>query len=201
MLRSIFKKPIHSSFIVTAVGCAAILFLLTGCKDSPQIVTHRVPKSQSGLEGIRPLEDSSSSGSPAPASSMPTPEGWNREKSNPMFPSDKFSKTVDNNEVILSVMSLPSSNDWQSNVVRWLGQVDMTKTPEEIDELTTEVKVDGKTSQKIRLFKDDDDSTAIVGAMAVKGNLAWFIKLTGKKPAVVATEKEFDDFLKSFKFP
>lgn len=187
---------------MTALICAVVVILLVGCNESPQIVTHRVPKSQSGLEGIRELDASPSSKMSAPvASTMPTPEGWTRQKSNPMFPSDKFSKTVDNNEVILSIMSLPSSNDWQSNVVRWLGQVDMTKTPSEIDELTTEVEVDGKTSQKIRLFNDKDDSTAIVGAMAVKGNLAWFVKLTGNKAAVEATEKEFDDYLKSFKFP
>ena len=37
--------------------------------------------------------------------------------------------------------------------------------------------------------------------MAVKGQLAWFIKLKGKKSAVEATEKEFDEYLKSFKFP
>ncbi len=132
---------------------------------------------------------------------MPTPDGWTREKSNPMFPSDKFSKTVDDHEVILSIMSLPSSNDWQSNVKRWLGQVSMSFTDEQIEELTTEIEVDGKTSQRIRLFKDEDDSEAIVGAMAVNGKLAWFIKLMGKKAAVEATEKDFDDYLKSFKFP
>jgi len=97
-------------------------------------------------------------------------------------------------------MSLPASNDWQSNVQRWLGQVGMQKTAEEIDELTMEVEVDGKASSKVRLIKDEDGD-AIVGVMAVKGNLAWFIKLMGEKAAVEATEKDFDDYVKAFKFP
>ena len=118
-----------------------------------------------------------------------------------MFPSDKFLKTVDNNEAVMSVMSLPASNDWQSNVQRWLGQIGIEKSADEIQKMTTDVEVDGITSSRIRLIKDDADSTAIVGIMAVKGNLAWFIKLTGKKAVVQATEDEFDGYVKSLKLP
>ena len=200
MLFPINKKSISSNVKIIVASGVAILVLLVGCNEPPQIVTHRIPKSQSGLDGIRPLEQAAS-GSPASASSMPTPEGWTRQKSNPMFPSDKFSKVIDNNEVILSVMSLPASNKWNSNVEPWVGQIGMQLSPGQIEELTSEVEVDGKPSQKVRLFKDEDDTEAIVGAMAVKGQLAWFIKLKGKKPAVEATEKEFDEYLKSFKFP
>ena len=200
VLVSNFKNHIFSSAIFAASACATFLILLVGCKEPPQIVSHRIPKSQSGLEKLR--NEKAMPGSKAEtASSFKTPDGWTRGKSNPMFPSDKFLKTVDNNEAVMSVMSLPASNDWQSNVQRWLGQVGIEKSADEIQKMTTDVEVDGITSSRIRLIKDDADSTAIVGIMAVKGNLAWFIKLTGKKAVVQATEDEFDGYVKSLKLP
>lgn len=198
VLFSILEKLISSS---VAVVCVAFLILLVGCKEQPQIVTHRIPKSRSGLENLRNEKVDVARGSTAPASSFATPEGWTRGKSNPMFPSDKFLKTVNDSDTVMSIMSLPASNDWQSNVQRWLGQVGLEKSAEEIEEMTTKVEVDGISSTRIRLVKDDADSQAIVGIMAVKGNLAWFIKLAGKKAAVEVTEDEFDGYVKTLKLP
>lgn len=185
-----------------AILVFAFLALLIGCKESPQIVTQRIPKSQTGLEKLRNEKVDVPAGSDDTAAArFPTPEGWARGKSNPMFPSDKFLKTVDNNEVVMSIMSLPASNDWQSNVQRWAGQVGIEKSADQIKEMTTEVDIDGISSSKIRLVKDDSDGQAIVGIMAVKGNLAWFIKLMGKKPAVESTENEFVDYVKTITLP
>ena len=187
---------------MTLIGSAACLLLLIGCNEPPQIVTHRIPKSQSELEAFRPQTGGSGGGSPAAAvSKFPTPDGWTRGKSNPMFPSDKFTKVVDDIEVVLSIMPLPSSNDWDSNVQRWVGQVGMEVTSDEIDELSSEVEVDGIASQRIYLTKDDADSDSIIGVMAVRGNTAWFIKLMGNKTAVEASESEFDDYVDSLKIP
>ena len=194
-------NQISSRDFFAAVCCLGILFLFCGCSEEPQIVKRRIPKTQSGLEAFRSRPASNSASESVSAKALPGPEGWTREKSNPMFPSDKFSKVVENDKVVLSVMSLPASNDWQSNIQRWLGQVSMTMSAEEIDKITTEVQVDGTTSKKIRLMQDDADGEAIVGVMAVKGNLAWFIKLMGAKAAVEATESDFDEFVTSFKFP
>ena len=118
-----------------------------------------------------------------------------------MFPSDKFLKTFDGEEVVLSIMALPASNDWTSNVQRWLGQVDLEKSPEQIEEMTTEVKVDGIESPKVMLAKDDPASKAIVAIMSVKGSSAWFIKLMGKKSAIEAAESEFDNYVSSLRIP
>jgi len=199
-VQSPFNKYQCSSLI--AFACVALMILLTGCKEPPQIVEHRVPKSQSGLLDLRNEKVDAPTGSAKSApSTFATPEGWDRGKSNPMFPSDKFLKTVDNNEVVMSIMSLPSSNDWQSNVQRWAGQVGLEKSADEIKKMTAEVDVDGISSSKIRLMGEDEDGQAIVGIMAVKGNLAWFIKLMGKKPAVESTETEFDDYVKRLTLP
>lgn len=185
-----------------AFAAVALMTLVSGCKEPPQIVEHRVPKSQSGLLDLRNEKAEPPTGSAKSApSKFATPEGWARGKSNPMFPSDKFLKTVDNNEVVMSIMSLPSSNDWQSNVQRWAGQVGLEKSAAEIKELTAKVDIDGISSSKIRLMGEDEEGQAIVGIMAVKGNLAWFIKLMGKKPAVESTESEFDDYVKTLTLP
>ena len=176
--------------------------LMVGCKEPSQIVEHRVPKSQSGLANLRNEKVDTPSGSANSASSsFATPDGWTRGKSNPMFPSDKFLKTVDNNEVVMSIMSLPSSNDWLTNVQRWAGQVGMEKSADQIKDSTTTLSVDGISSSKIRLVSENTDSKAIVGIMAVKGNLAWFIKLMGQKTAVEATEEDFDKYVKTITLP
>lgn len=199
MVFPIIKKHISTSI---ALALATFMILLVGCKEPPQIVEHRVPKSQSGLLDLRNEKVDAPVGSAKSApSTFATPDGWARGKSNPMFPSDKFLKTVDNNEVVMSIMSLPSSNDWQSNVQRWAGQVGLEASADEIKEMTSEVDVDGISSSKIRLMGEDTDGQAIVGIMAVKGNLAWFIKLMGKKPAVESTESEFDDYVKTLTLP
>jgi len=193
-----FKKSIPSG--VVAFGCAAFLCLLAGCKEPPQIVTQRIPKSQSGLQSLRNEADDTPQ-APAAKTTFPVPEGWTRGKANPMFPSDKFLKSFDGDEVVLSIMSLPASNEWQSNVQRWTGQVGLSKSADEIKEMTTEVDVDGIASPKVRLFATEDDGQAIIGIMSVKGNLAWFTKLIGKKSAVNAAEKEFDKYVGSIKLP
>ncbi|WP_075082472.1 hypothetical protein [Mariniblastus fucicola] len=197
MLFSISKILVSASLVV---GCA-VFVLFAGCKEEPQIVTHRIPKSQSGLEDLRNEAADPDNKSEAAPAKFPTPDGWTRGKSNPMFPTEKFLKDFDGNEVVLSIMSLPASNDWESNVQRWLGQVGMEKSLAEIKSMTTQVPVDGKSSSKVRLLADDSDSQAIVGIMALKRNTAWFIKLMGEKAAVESAESEFDAYVDSIKLP
>jgi len=78
-----------------------------------------------------------------------------------MFPSDKFLKSFDDQEVVLTVTPLAASNRWMANVSRWTGQVSMDKSPEEIEAMTVEVEVDEIASKKIRLLPGKDDSLAI----------------------------------------
>lgn len=197
MLFHFSDNRISAIATASALGSVAFLFLLCGCNEAPQITTQRVPKAQTGFDSFRnevAAEDE-------PKSSFPVPDGWTRGKASPMFPMDKFLKTVDGKEVVLSVMSLPASNEWGSNVQRWMGQVGMAPSSNPIDKLTSEVDVDGIASSKVRLFTDEEDSKAIVGIMSVKGNLAWFIKLMGDKSAVEKTESDFDQYVKSIKLP
>ena len=181
------------------------LLFLGACNDAPQITVQRVPKSQSGIEdfrGAKPAQDLPLP-TPPPAADVgnfEAPDGWTRGKSSPMFPSDKFLKSFDDQEVALSIMPLPASNGWISNVTRWAGQLKQKKSPEEIEAMTIEVDVDGIAANRIRL-DGDSDGDAIIGIMARKGQSAWFIKLMGKQSAVTKAENEFDEYVKTLKIP
>ena len=177
------------------------LLLLGACGEAPQIHSMRVPKSESGIEDFRKSETSSPSAASAKRESFQPPEGWTRGKSNPMFPSDKFLKSFDDQEVVLSVTPLSASNGWVANASRWAGQISMNKSAEEIEAMSIELDVDEISSKKIRLFPGKEDSQAIIGIMTVKSNTAWFIKLMGNESAVVDAESEFDDYVNSLKIP
>ena len=193
------KNPVfEESGRLVLLLCFSWLSLALGCKESPQVANYRIHKDHSGLLEFRNEPAAKEEGT---SSNFATPDGWTKGKPNPMFPSDKFLKTVGNNEVVMSIMSLPSSNDWLSNVQRWQGQVGIEKSADQIKEMTEEVTVDEISSSKVRLFKDDPESDAIVGIMSVKGNIAWFIKLMGKKSAVESVESEFDEYVSSIKLP
>lgn len=188
-----YRRTTIATLLLALLACGA-------CKEAPQIAAHRVPKTQSGIEDFRRV----AAAVDAPASArkpFPTPDGWTRGKANPMFPSDKFLKSFDGEEVVFSIMPLPSSNTWTGNVQRWLGQVSMQLAVEEIEEQTIDLEVDGIPSKKIRLFQDNEDSKAVVGIMTVKGKDAWFSKLMGKRDAVEAAEKEFDAYVKTLQLP
>lgn len=190
--------------LTSGLLCGCIL-MLAGCNDPPEITTHRIPKSQSGLEGLRDLGPETTKPAGTSTAKMTVPEGWTGGATNSMVV-NRFSKQIDGDTVEVTVVPLPASNDWQSNVVRWTGQLRLTMSAEEINEQTTEVTIDGIKGSRIGLFDEENadanaDAKAIVGVMAVQGDTAWFIKMMGADAAVKAAEEDFDNYLTTFKFP
>lgn len=186
-----------------------LVVAISGCKEPSRISQYDVPKSQSDMDRFTVIETERKPGSgksDAPAEPS-VPEGWTPGGSGSFGVRNKFSKEVDGQKVEVSISTLPAraaiASDWHQNVNRWAGsQLGLKIEPEAIDEQTVEVKVDGTAGKMIRLFDEkSNEGKAIIAAMIIEGENVWFFKSIGKAEAVEATEAEFNDYLKSFKFP
>ena len=162
-----------------------------GCQGDEPIVQHRVPKSRSGLEGIR-------------AAKRPeTPDGWSPGATSAMVPI-RLNKKFGEESAEITVIPLPAdANDWATNVNRWSAQqLGLKLDLDGLDKITKEVSVDGQTGKRVRLVDESaTDGKAIIGIMVVEKDTAWFLKLMGPVKAVEQAESDFDNFVSKFSFP
>ena len=94
---------------------------------------------------------------------------------------------------------LPAAGSLLENVNRWRNQVGLEQIgAEELTQAIRKVEVDGVTADFVELIGEQD---AILGVIAVRGDLAWYFKLRGNR-ALAAQEKEkFLSLAQSVKFP
>lgn len=97
------------------------------------------------------------------------------------------------------------ANPLLPNIVRWRQQVGLDPIEEEqLDEtLETVTLGDGDDGHFVRLIgpKSGDDSPAILGAIAYRGDVAWFVKMTGDSKDILNQQSNFKSFLASLQFP
>ena len=141
------------------------------------------------------------SGPPQPELSYDIPDGWSESRKSMMVPvrlrhgSDKAAPQITVTQLLAAV------NEWLPNAQRWAGQVGISTEAKELENLTDDVTIDNITGKRIRLIPTDDESKfAMVGAMVVKEDIAWFFKFIGEKKFVEDNQPMFDQFLESFKF-
>jgi hypothetical protein len=143
---------------------------------------------------------------PPPASDskfrFDTPAGWELGATSGMVPV-RLQTSVDGKKVQITVIGLPAAaNRWEPNAQRWASQAGLDSlTDEELESLTSPIKIDGASGKLIKLINSTADSQAIIAGMVKRGETAWFVKLTGDEPLVSDSEATFGDFLKSLKFP
>jgi len=188
------SAPMGLIGVALLVACSFV-----GCKEAPKINQYEVPKPQSDFsKGKFTIIDST----PAKPT-WPVPEGWDYVGKGSFGVIHKITKSIDGETTLVSVSKLRSAAaDWPANVDRWAaGQLGIKLDGEAIKSRTKEVTVDGLTGKLIVL--DDEGTTdgkATIAAMVERGNDVWVFKSMGKAAAVKATESEFRDYLKSFKF-
>lgn len=131
------------------------------------------------------------------------PDGWSKGRESQIV-KVRLLKQVEDEKVQISITELPASmNKWQPNVDRWLGELGMTIEDKKafLAENATELKVDGAEAQRVRLISEDEKiERATIAIMAIRDDSAWFIKMSGPRELVADSEKEFDEFVESFKF-
>ena len=129
------------------------------------------------------------------------PAGWIAGKPSMMQPV-RLRYGTDKDAPLMTVTQLfAGTNKWLPNAQRWAGQVAIQQDEKYIDELTSEIEVDGYTGQKIVLVPDDEElNIGMIGAMVIQDDIAWFFKLIGDKKFVANNQEMFDQFLTGFKF-
>jgi hypothetical protein len=129
------------------------------------------------------------------------PAGWQQQSSSAISPVKLSKGTEENSPRITVTQLLAEANEWLPNARRWAEQVAMDDDLETIQAQTSSVKVDNHPGQKIRLIPvDESKPLGLIGVMVVREELAWFFKLIGEREQIVASEKEFEQFLESFRF-
>ena len=94
-----------------------------------------------------------------------------------------------------------AANEWEANALRWANEVGLSEMQgEEISNYTSDVTVDGVDGQQLRLLDDQELERGTIAIMAKRGRSAWFIKLSGDRKLVAASEADFEQFINNFKF-
>lgn len=131
------------------------------------------------------------------------PEGWESGRTSSMVQA-RLKKKTESGEAQITIIEMPAdANEWEPNVVRWAGQVQMNElTQEELADRTTKINVDGTQGQLVKLINLDENASSdgIIAGMVKHEGSAWFLKLSGEKSLVVESEKVFSDFIDSIRF-
>ncbi|MEO7934472.1 MAG: hypothetical protein ABIT76_15090 [Chthoniobacterales bacterium] len=161
---------------------------LAGCEDR-EIKTYSIAKEMESAPQL-----------PAPASigmkpNWKTPAGW---KELPPSGMRAASFTVENSKVDVSVVTFPgTAGGLLSNLNRWRGQMGLPALSAESDVVTT--SVNGQPVQIVELTSTTEDK-AMLGAIYLRDDQSWFLKLTGDKASVAAQKASFEALANSFEF-
>lgn len=128
------------------------------------------------------------------------PKGWSEQ---PLTSLRKASLSVGIGDKQAEITVIPlggQAGDWVSNVNRWRGQVGLPPMSEEdLAKEQKSIEVGGVTGKYVEAIGTDSGKT-ILGVMAVRDDVSWFIKLTGPS-SIAAEEKErFEQFTRSLKW-
>ncbi len=151
----------------------------------------------SGPNASRPLVQKR----PSSSAEFVTPAGWEEGRTSSIVKA-RLLKTDGEQSVQISVTEMPAAaNRWLPNAKRWAGEIGIDDSQLDLDSLTSQVTVDGLAGKRIRLVDPSGEGTkATIGLMIVRGDSAWFFKLTGNRDLVKQSEKDFNEFLNSYRF-
>ena len=128
--------------------------------------------------------------------------GWEVGAQSAMVPI-RLQKSEGERSVQISVTQLPAAaNEWEPNAARWAAEVGLDDwNTVQLADATDAIEVDRISGKLIRLIPEDPkQQRAVIAGMLVQNNIAWFVKLSGDKELVVASDDDFKLFLNSMKF-
>lgn len=144
--------------------------------------------------------------SPAPGTGLKytTPEGWEEEGAGG-FRKASF-KVADGDKLLdISVSDLSAeAGDLLPNINRWRQQVKLPEiTQEELDKQLKPIKfgeVDGHFIEIVGEAQDGSGKETILGAIAIHGDKAWFVKARGAAALAEREKQRFEQFVRSIQF-
>lgn len=212
---------LKSAIFGPAIACLAA-FLLGACNGEPQ------PRTYSEVafkENARPASGMGSAGMGAlpPTNASPVdikvtwtlPETWMiRDSANAMRvgsfavpdPSVAHMGAMDPHALDVSVVQLSGeAGGLEANILRWMGQVGLIATPDELKALVASApKLKVKTGQEgifvdftERLSGDMTQSKSIFGAIVMTKDYTVFVKAMGLRERLIRHKAEIEDFCES----
>ncbi len=128
--------------------------------------------------------------------------GWEVGSQSSMVPI-RLQKSEGERSVQISVTQLPAAvNEWEPNAVRWAAEVGLEDWNNvKLAEATETIEVDSISGNLIRLIPEDpQQQRAVIAGMLVQNEIAWFVKLSGDRELVIASDDDLTVFLNSIKF-
>jgi len=179
---------------------------LAGCAPQDEPRRYRVPKE--AVAESAPHSGMKSSAVAPPTSGGPrlscdTPKGWSPGDVGGMR---KLAFVVQDGErkVEITAIDLAASGSaLLPNVNRWRQQIQLGEiTPEELNKVVKPILVAGQEGQYVELVGPEEATPrrAILGVVAVRGERAWFFKLSGDADLALREKERFEEFVKSVRF-
>jgi hypothetical protein len=201
-----FFKMIGQDDIVAAQKTAFIDWLKS--LRFGESVTPGLPPSHPPINaGVAPMQSASTSSASAEGKPVwQVPSGW-QEAPGGQFLVAKFNISgPDNSQAAVNVsMSAGEGGGLAGNVNRWRRQVGLPDLADaEIQKLVTLVDLPGGKASLVELVGTDPKSgqkTRLVGGMVPRGNQTWFYKLMGSEQIVEREKANFQNFIKTAKYP
>jgi hypothetical protein len=93
----------------------------------------------------------------------------------------------------------PQAGDLRMNVDRWRRAF---KQPQQVEEQTKTIEVDGQKANYVRLIGPDDTSPreATLGVILPRSDAVWFFKLWGQADVVEREKERFEEYVRSVRF-
>ena len=191
--------PSDSSRLRNGLILCALALSANGCREVDEIRHYQVPKPQtSAAENTHPENDEDS------AFRFETPEGWQSadrvvSRGGITIRHQAAFEVIDGQwHVDITVDRMPAMGSLVQNVTRWRGQIGLGPIErEELDELSESIEIDGSAADYVELV---GESESILGVVAVRGNVAWYLKLKGDSELADREKERFQTFVKSIKF-
>jgi hypothetical protein len=189
---------------------AAILALSTGCGGDREIKTYRVAKEDTQTHAAH--EHASAAGGMSERPSIPhlhakTPEGWQEVAPEKMRVASFRVSGPGGKSAEVAVIPLPGVSKIELRSVNmWREELGLEElTQEQLKDETTPVAVGDTTGLMVEMAgtREGDTSGAgagVLGAVAERKNITWFIKMAGDKEVVALQKNNFVSYLKSLEF-
>ncbi|MGZ8899042.1 MAG: hypothetical protein ACXW3Z_03020 [Limisphaerales bacterium] len=199
----------RSSTAVLACGSVALL-LGAGCGGSTEIKTYKVAKEDSHTAHVAEARSSVASAM-GERPSIPhihgdAAEGWQALQPEKMRVAS-YRITDGDKTAEMAVIPLPGVGKIELRSVNmWREELGLDElTSEQLKEQSQTVPVGDAKGLMVHLTgsrggESNGASTGILGAVAERGNITWFIKMIGDQQLVAKQEKNFISYLKSLEF-
>jgi hypothetical protein len=191
----------------------ATLLELVGVMQRDAMAGGGMPAGHPPVESAAPAErtEEEPAEAAAPSSSgfaYETPPGWQPGTMVVMGMRREaaFVIPAEGGQAELAVTKFPATGamaQLEPNVQRWAGQVGVTDlSADDIRDAAERIEIAGEPALQFEFFSPAGapDPQAIFAVMAVRGDVVWFVKLWGDRPAVESQREAFDSFLASIRF-